>query len=254
MRNRMDERYDFVRAATDGRFHYLRNYTPHRVFQHGAYEWQSPAWQSWEREWRAGRLTEAQARFFAARRPFEELYDLQADRDSMTNLASEPAHAARLRAMRVGGGPGRGQCRRVHRPARRPHPVVRHWAAQGLLMLGAAAAPARERLAAMVRDDAVVQNQVVAAEAVATIAPSPDAVARLAAIVDGRDPWPVRLQALNALTFLGDQARAVLPTVKKAAASDQEYLRNAGRYLEAVLEGRYAPAYPVFTGAPPPRP
>ena len=41
MRNRMDERYDFVRAATDGRFHYIRNYTPHRVFQHGAYEWQA---------------------------------------------------------------------------------------------------------------------------------------------------------------------------------------------------------------------
>jgi arylsulfatase A-like enzyme len=34
MRNRMDERYDFVRAATDGRVHYLRSYTPNRTFQH----------------------------------------------------------------------------------------------------------------------------------------------------------------------------------------------------------------------------
>ena len=50
MRNRMDERYDFVRAATDGRFHYIRNYTPHRVFQHGAFEWLAKGYQSWERE------------------------------------------------------------------------------------------------------------------------------------------------------------------------------------------------------------
>jgi hypothetical protein len=40
----------------------------------------------------------------------------------------------------------------------------------------------------------------------------------------------------------------VLSTVKAAAASQQEYLRNAGRYLEAVLEGRYDPSYRVFGG------
>jgi hypothetical protein len=57
----------------------------------------------------------------------------------------------------------------------------------------------------------------------------------------------VKLQALNALTALGEQARAVLPTIKAAAGSDQEYLRNAGRYFEAVLEGRYTPEYPVFS-------
>lgn len=56
------------------------------------------------------------------------------------------------------------------------------------------------------------------------------------------------LQALNALTFLGDQAKAELRTIKTAAASRQEYVRNAGRYLEAVLEGRYEPSYQVFLG------
>jgi hypothetical protein len=100
----------------------------------------------------------------------------------------------------------------------------------------------------MMKSDAVPQNRVVAAEAVATMAPSPEAVAVLAGITDGSDPWPVKLQALNSLTFIGDQARAALPTIKAAATSSQEYLRNAGRYLEAVLEGRYDPAYPVFGG------
>ncbi len=127
-----------------------------------------------------------------------------------------------------------------------PNAIVRHWAAQGLLMLGPAAAPARAALETMMKSDAAAQNRVVAAEALATMAPSPEAVNALAAIVDGNDPWPVKLQALNALTFLGDQAKPVLPTIKAAAATDQEYVRNAGRYLEAVLEGRYEPSYPVF--------
>jgi len=129
--------------------------------------------------------------------------------------------------------------------------IVRHWAAQGLLMLGAGASAARAKLEAMMRGDGVAQNRVVAADAVASIAPSPDAVTALAAIVDGQDAWPVRLQALNALTYLGEQARPVLATIKRAAASEQEYLRNAGRYLEAVLEGRYEPSYAVFTWGPP---
>lgn len=294
MRNRMDERYDFVRAATDGRYHYIRNYTPHRVFQHGAYEWQLKGYQSWEREWRAGRLSEVQARFFGGPRPFEELYDLQADRDEVRNLAEVAAYAGRLQTMRKtlddhmlavndngfipeglpqeGYLPSRDQ---AAYPLRRlmdlgakaasrnekylaeftallgdANPVVRHWAAQGLLMLGARSAPAKDRLAAMMKGDAVPQNRVVAAEALATIGPSPEAVSVLAGIVDGTDPWPVKLQALNSLTFVGEQAKAALPSIKAAAAGSQEYLRNAGRYLEAVLEGRYEPSYPVFPTGP----
>ena len=56
----------------------------------------------------------------------------------------------------------------------------------------------------------------------------------------------MRLQALNALTALGEAARPALSVIEAAAASDQEYLRNAGRYLAAVLKGEYRPDYPVF--------
>jgi len=292
MRNRMDERYDFVRAATDGRFHYIRNYTPHRVYQHGAYEWQTKSYQSWEREWRAGHLNDVQKRFFESRRSFEELYDLQNARDSINNLAAVPAHAERLGTMRKAmddhmmaiadngfipeGMPEEGYrnsrdavayplARLIDLGAKAaardranvasftsllkdPHPIVRHWAAQGLLMLGGDAAAARGALEAMMRGDAVMQNRVVAAEAVATIAPAPEAITVLAGILDSTDPWPIRLQAINSLTFLGSQAKAALPSIKAAAVIDQEYLRNAGRYLEAVLEGRYDPSYPVFPG------
>jgi hypothetical protein len=297
MRNRMDERYDFVRAVTDGRFHYVRNYTPNRTFQQGAFEWQAKGYQSWEREWRAGRLNDVQARFFQGPRPFEELYDLESDPDQVKNLAGDAAQAERLRAMRQAlddhmvavndngfipeGMPPEGylpsrdaaafplprlMALGAKAAARDPkhlpeftslladvNAIVRHWAAQGLLMLGGAAAPVRDQLVAMMQSDPAPQNRVVAAEAVASLGPSPDAVAVLTGIVDGADPWPVKLQALNSLTFIGDQAKAALPTIKRAAAGEQEYLRNAGRYLEAVLEGRYDPAYAVFTWAPPRR-
>ena len=297
MRNRMDERYDFVRAVTDGRFHYIRNYTPHRTYQHGAYQWQAKGYQSWEREWRAGRLNAVQSRFFQGPRPFEEFYDLKSDADQVQNLADVPAHAERLRILRKAlddhmvavndnGFIPEGLLLEGYLPSRdkeayplprlmtlaataaardpksvdqlttvlrHANPVMRHWAAQGLLMLGAQAAPARDALVAMMNADAALQNRVVAAEAVATIAPSPEAVKALAAIIDGTDSEPVKLQALNSLTFLGTQAMLALPTIKAAAAGEQAYLRNAGRYLEAVLEGRYDPSYPVFTWGPPRR-
>jgi len=67
----MDERYDFQRAVTDGRFHYIRNYTPPRVFQHHAFEWQLKSYQSWEREWRGGHL------WYVARPSLREIHFAQ---------------------------------------------------------------------------------------------------------------------------------------------------------------------------------
>jgi arylsulfatase A-like enzyme len=297
MRNRMDERYDFSRAVTDGRYHYIRNYSPHRVFQHGAFEWQAKGYQSWEREFQAGRLNEVQSRFFTGTRPFEEFYDVRADPDSVHNLVGAPSHAPRLAEMRRAldehmiaivdngfipeGMPQEGYdasrdaaayplprlmglaAKACARDARNvtelrglladPHALVRHWAAQGLLMLGTKASAARGALETMMRTDTTMQNRVVAAEAVATMAPSPEAVNVLATLLDGSEPMPVRLQAINALTFLGEQSQAALPQIKRAAEGSQQFLRNCGRYLEAVLEGRYDPTFPVFD-LPPGRP
>ena len=123
---------------------------------------------------------------------------------------------------------------------------MRHWAILGLLMLEDEAIEVRDRLAAAMRADPAPQNQIVAAEAVARLAPSPEAIAILARLADEPNSMPVRLQALNALTFLGEQARPALPVVERAAGGDDEVLRNAGRYLAAVLTGRYEPSYPVF--------
>jgi hypothetical protein len=58
-----------------------------------------PGQRAWEQAWRAGELDEHAARFWQSR-PEEELYDLQADPHHLHNLASEPAQASRLAAMR----------------------------------------------------------------------------------------------------------------------------------------------------------
>ena len=99
MRNRMDERYDFVRSVTDGRWRYTRNYMPHLpAGQHGAFEWQAKGYQSLETEYLAGRLTPPQARFFRPR-PFEELYDLANDPHELVNLANKPSARSKRRAL-----------------------------------------------------------------------------------------------------------------------------------------------------------
>ncbi len=93
-RGRMDERLDLVRSVTDGRHVYVRNYMPHLIYgQHLAYMWQTPTTRAWEKLHHAGQLTPAQDAFWN-RKPPEELYDLQTDRDEVKNLASSPAHAA----------------------------------------------------------------------------------------------------------------------------------------------------------------
>lgn len=291
MRNRMDERYDFVRAVTNGRFHYIRNYTLYRpIGQHGAFEWATKGYQSWEREYLAGRLSPVQSRFFDEERSFEELYDLENDPDQITNLGGEDAYTEILSTLRdvvnqhmltvndngfipegmeIEGylpsqdqeayplprlmelGAMAAQRDRVNLPSLieqldDSNDVVRHWAILGILMLGAAGATAQEKLSAIMQDDPIPQNQLVAAEAIARLAPSPEAVALLAHILDTASSWSVQLQALNSLTFIGVQAKDALPAIQRAAESNQEYLRSAGRYLVAVLEGRYEPSYPVL--------
>ena len=100
MRNRMDERIDFSRTVTDGRWRYIRNYMPHRPWgQHQAYEWLAKGYQDWEAAYRAGTLNAVQRRFFEPK-PFEELYDLRADPHQIANRADDPAAAPILRTMR----------------------------------------------------------------------------------------------------------------------------------------------------------
>jgi uncharacterized sulfatase len=95
-RGRMDERYDMVRSATDGRYVYIRNYMPHRIYgQHVDYMFQTPTTRVWKKLHDEGKLTAVQDAFWNTKPP-EELYDLQNDADEVNNLAGSPASASVL--------------------------------------------------------------------------------------------------------------------------------------------------------------
>lgn len=290
MRNRMDERIDFVRTVTDGRWRYIRNYMPHRPWgQHGAFEWLAKGYQSWEREHLAGRLNAVQDRFFRTK-PYEELFDLAADPDQVHNLANDPAQSERLAALSQAldrhmlaihdngflpeAMPGEGyaasrdpglyplaQVMRLGERAARGNPdayeefvmqlqskvdVLRYWAATGLLILGPKARHAKAALRQVVQADGSPQVRIVAAEALVGLGEARTGVPALAAILNGDQPWQVKLQAINALTFIGDDAKPALGAVQALMDHENIFLRSTSKYLALQLAGQYTPETPIF--------
>ncbi len=99
-RQRMDERYDNVRAVRDKQYRYIRNYMPFRItMQHVDYLFNAPSAQSWEDAYKAGKLNPIQSRYFEPK-PLEELYDTENDYWEINNLAGDPAYAEVLKRMR----------------------------------------------------------------------------------------------------------------------------------------------------------
>lgn len=65
LRGRMDERYDLVRSVTDGRYVYVRNFMPHRIYgQFLAYMFETPTTRVWRRWYDEGRLSAPQRAFW----------------------------------------------------------------------------------------------------------------------------------------------------------------------------------------------
>jgi uncharacterized sulfatase len=101
MRDRMDERYDHIRAVRDRRYKYIRNYEPYRAYdQYLEYPESYPVMQDMRRAQAAGELNDVQALFFRQEKPLEELYDTDADPHELNNLAADPALADQLDRMR----------------------------------------------------------------------------------------------------------------------------------------------------------
>ncbi|MEL6107392.1 MAG: sulfatase, partial [Planctomycetota bacterium] len=100
-RGRMDERIDCVRSCTDGRYVYMRYLYPDRPYlKHVDYMFQTTTTRVWKEMFDAGKLNEAQAKFWRTR-PAEELFDLQSDPWEVNNLAGNPEQQDRVSAMRA---------------------------------------------------------------------------------------------------------------------------------------------------------
>jgi len=100
-RDRMDSEYDRVRAVSDGRFKYLRNYMPEKpYYQDIKYRLQNPLMPHILALKKEGKLNEAQMYWFRTTKAQEELFDTQNDPYEFVNLASKPAYAAKLAELR----------------------------------------------------------------------------------------------------------------------------------------------------------
>jgi hypothetical protein len=97
----MDERFDNQRAVRDKRYAYIKNYMPYVAWgQHLDYLWKLVATRVWEDAYKHHRTNEITGRFFQTK-PFEELYDMEADPDNVVNLADKPEYQSTLVTMRA---------------------------------------------------------------------------------------------------------------------------------------------------------
>ena len=294
-RDRMDERYDMMRSVVDSRWLYIHNFRPDLPYvQPLDYMFRARGYQSWAKAAREGKLTPATAMFWGEK-PTEELYDMQADPDSVHNLAGDPAQRERLDRMRAAlakrviancdngflpegsalegydasHAPGAFPVERVFAVAslaseRKAENLpalitalgdssepVRWWAAQGCTMLREKAAPAEASLRKCLTDSSG-SVQVAAAEALVRLGKPADALTVLGRWVETNDSPGCILQAANILDRLGEEARPLLPVMKRALAAAKPTGRG-GTYPPqhilthaiAVLEGREQPlVYP----------
>lgn len=100
-RDRMDAEYDRVRAVTDGKFKYIRNYMPEKSnYQNIKYRLQNPLMIHLLELNSKGLLNENQARWFAPTKSEEELYNTKADPWEFKNLIGNPLYEEKLRELR----------------------------------------------------------------------------------------------------------------------------------------------------------
>lgn len=100
-RDRMDSEYDMVRAVSDGRYKYIRNYQPHKpVMQNIEYRLNIDMMNELLELYKSGKLSGHQLLWFKQTKPVEELYDTKADPYELNNLVAKSELAGKLDELR----------------------------------------------------------------------------------------------------------------------------------------------------------
>jgi N-sulfoglucosamine sulfohydrolase len=95
--DRFDSEYDMIRAVSDGRFKYLRNFFPDKPYYLPlSYREQMPIMQEMLKLRDAGQLNPDQMQWFRLSKPVEELFDVATDPYELNNLAQDPFYADKL--------------------------------------------------------------------------------------------------------------------------------------------------------------
>lgn len=100
-RDRMDDKYDMIRAARDKRFKYVKNFNPEKPYtQPLTFMYQMPAMREILRLEKDNKLNEIQSAWLFKTKPQEELYDTFLDPYETNNLAGSHAYQSILLKMR----------------------------------------------------------------------------------------------------------------------------------------------------------
>lgn len=260
--DRMDERYETVRAIRDARYRYIRNYQyfkPYYQYMNTAEG--SPIMEEIRRTAAAGTLSAAARQFMADEKPKEELYDVEADPWEVKNLVADPRHKAALERLRAAHIRWQDETKdlglfpesEVEREEKRlgtRHAILRQPGRENLLseLRNATADPKllahkepsvrywaathlanANKPAAAALDDESPAVRIAAAMACLRAGENPKAVQVLKSAL-GDDSETIRLEAGNAADRLGAKAKLLEPELQ-AALKDR---RNKSTYVPRV--------------------
>jgi len=274
-RGRMDERYDLVRSIRDKRYVYIRNYMPHKIYgQYIAYMFETPTTAVWRRLYDEGKLKPPQTYFWEKKKP-EELYDLQADRDEVNNLAGSPQHKSILERLKkaqrehmakirdVGFLPedelhtrkldGSIPLAEIHALAEAASSLsasavpqlkkglsaadsaVRYWAAMGFVMRQSAPPELVKLL-----EDPSPSVRAVAGEALGCFGTDSEAAKALDVLVKlgplDKNSVYVSMLALNAISAMGKRAKPALAAVKAMPRTHGSVYKTLSAYVPNLLD------------------
>ncbi|MEQ1408711.1 sulfatase-like hydrolase/transferase [Neorhizobium sp. Rsf11] len=127
-----------------------------------------------------------------------------------------------------------------------PSPVMRHWAAKGLLMLSSSGQSLSEGLAAAYAKEPAPQVRIPLAEALGHAGDARHWVSEITRILRTEPDPRIKLQALDALTWLPPFPDISLADVRALHDDEDTYLRQSSDYLAQRLDGTYRPTNTIF--------
>ncbi|WP_117190227.1 sulfatase family protein [Rhizobium terrae] len=125
-------------------------------------------------------------------------------------------------------------------------PVMRHWAAKGLLMLSSAGQRLPDGLETVYENEKDPQVCIPLAEALGHAGDARHWVSEITQILRAASDPRIKLQALDALTWLPPFPDISLANVRALHDDDDTYLRQSSDYLAQRLDGTYKPTNIIF--------
>lgn len=93
--------FDPSRGVFDGKYHYIRFYTPYKIHAlTQSFQWQMPSQLAWDAHFMSGQASPVHSQYYKPH-PVEALYDLEQDPWELQNLAEDPALQEKLAELRA---------------------------------------------------------------------------------------------------------------------------------------------------------